>query len=74
MGATYALNDSRTLLRASYSRFADQLDSVTVRTINAFPGIAELDYLWDDANGNGRVEPDEIDLSAYPFLWRCRPG
>ncbi len=69
VGATYALNDSRTLMRASYSRFVDELNSFTVRTINPFPGIAALGYPWEDANGNGRVEPDEIDTSAYPVFW-----
>ena len=54
--------DRRTLLRASYARFADQLGT-DVASINAFPGIAKLVYAWRDANGNGRVEPGEIDLS-----------
>ena len=64
VGVTYALGDKRTLLRASYSRFANQLDSMTVTTINAFPGIAELDYDWKDRNRNGRVEPNEIDFDS----------
>ena len=33
-----------------------------VGCVNAFPGIADLYYCWNDANGNGRVEPDEIDF------------
>jgi len=63
VGATYALNDSRTLLRASYSRFADELNTFTVRTINPFPGKAELVYPWKDRNRNGRVEAGEVDVS-----------
>ena len=60
----YALPDRRTLLRAAYSRFVNQLDSTTVGTINATPGApAERHFPWNDANGNGRVEPAEIDLS-----------
>ncbi len=39
VSATYALDEGRTLLRASYSRFTDQLDSGTVFAINAFPDI-----------------------------------
>jgi hypothetical protein len=69
VGVTYALNDRRTLLRASYSRFVDPLDSNTIFAVNAFPEIATLEYFWDDANGNGRVEPEEIDLEAGPFHW-----
>ena len=49
-------------MRASYSRFANQL-GVEITHINAFPGIAYLDYYWTDANHNGRVEPSELDLS-----------
>ncbi len=66
IGATYGLGVGRTLLRASYARFADQLDSGGVISLNAFPDIAELVYPWNDANGNGRVEPAEIDFSEPP--------
>ncbi len=63
IGATYALGQNRqTLVRASYARFANEL-GFDVTQINAFPGIAELDYYWTDANQNGRVEPSEIDLT-----------
>ena len=63
------MNDGRTLLRASYSRFTDQLDSTTVFAINAFPDITGLAYGWKDANGDGRVQPGEVDTSnlLYPF-------
>ncbi len=63
IGATWAVGrDRQTLLRASYSRFADQL-GVEITHVSAFPGIASLDYYWIDANHNGRVEPSELDLS-----------
>ncbi|HTO77040.1 MAG TPA: TonB-dependent receptor [Thermoanaerobaculia bacterium] len=63
VGATYALgSDKSTLLRASYSRFVNQLGPDVVQ-VNAFPGIAYIYYGWNDANGNGRVEPDEVDTS-----------
>ena len=68
VGATYALGGNRTLLRASYSRFANRLDSITVFSIGAFPGVASIYYLWDDANGNGRVEGNEVDTSEGGFL------
>ena len=64
VGATYASNDrphAAARLLFPIHRPAGQRHRS--RTINAFPDIAELDYVWEDANGNGRVEPDEIDLS-----------
>ena len=69
IGATYALNQGRTLLRASYSRFVDSLDSATIFAFNAFPEIATLDYFWSDPNGNGRVEREEIVTRSPPFSW-----
>ena len=69
VGATYALGeDGRTLLRASYARFADQL-GFQVFSVNAFPGIAELDYPWNDANGNGCVEPRRDRSRPSPLYW-----
>jgi hypothetical protein len=63
VGATYAPGqDRKTLLRASYSRFANQLGS-EIYNANAFPGPASLYYYWTDANGNHRVVPDEVDTS-----------
>ena len=50
---------ARTLLRASYARFAEEL-GFDVANLGAFPGIAVLDYRWNDANRNGIVEPSEI--------------
>ncbi len=68
VSAAYALPDSRTLVRASYSRFADQLDSPTALQVNAFPAIAERRFAWDDANRNGFVERGEIDISKDLYL------
>ncbi len=62
VGVTYALGGKRTLLRGSYSRFANQLNSSTIVFINAFPEVAQLTYGWIDRNENGRVEPDEVNL------------
>ena len=69
VGATYALGqDRRTLLRASYARFADEL-GFEVSEIGAFPGIAVLAYPWNDANQNGFVEPSEIDVGRDNLLY-----
>jgi hypothetical protein len=69
VGTTYALDQGRTLLRASYSRFVDSLDSSTIFALNAFPEIATLRYIWNDANGNGRVEKEEVDLASGLVDW-----
>lgn len=62
VSATYALGkDKKTLLRASYSRFADQLGNVVYR-LNGLPVTSGLYYYWDDLNGNRRVERNEVDV------------
>lgn len=62
ISATYALGkEKRTLLKASYSRFADQLGAVTYR-LNGLPITSGFYYYWDDVNGNHRVERNEVDL------------
>ena len=41
-----------------------------VGDVNAFPlGTAGLDYPWNDANANGRVEPDEVDIAGGLQGW-----
>jgi hypothetical protein len=67
VGATYALGqEKKTLLRASYSKFADQLGK-QIYLINAFPGPAALYYYWTDADGSHTVERDEVDTSSLLY-------
>jgi len=68
VSAAYSLSEGRTLLRASYSRFADQMDSTTVFATNHFPDITGLNYRWTDANGDGRVQSGEVDTSEHGNL------
>jgi hypothetical protein len=64
IGATYALGkEKKTLVRASYSEFADQLGS-EVFEINAFPGYQYLYYYWNDVNNDHHVEKSEVDLAS----------
>ncbi len=66
-GATYALGSSRnTLARFSYARYANQLGSYPNSQFSAIPGIAYAYYPWVD-NGNGRLEPGEINTSGAPI-------
>jgi hypothetical protein len=74
VGATYAVGrDRETLFRASYSRFANRLNS-EIRSINAFPGPAYLWYYWNDTNKNHHVEPGEIDLSQLLLYQNVDPA
>ncbi len=59
LGLTYALGEQRkTLLRASYSRFADQLGSGTVSNTN--PANYQYGFFaWGD-NGDLAITPDEV--------------
>jgi len=67
VGATYAVgNDRKTLLRASYSRFASRLGTEP-GFIGAVNGITFLAYGWNDTNGNHTVDPGEIDFSNFLF-------
>jgi len=59
LGATYALGDRRkTLVRASYSRFAGQLQSNDILQVNPL-GFTTLQAWYDDANGNNFFDPGE---------------
>ncbi len=69
VGATYALGrDRKTLVRASYSRFANQLNDEILFS-NAFPFPAYLYYAWQDPNGNHHVDPDEVDTCPECLLF-----
>ncbi|MGA7992501.1 MAG: carboxypeptidase regulatory-like domain-containing protein [Thermoanaerobaculia bacterium] len=64
VGVTYSLDSKRkTLVRASYSRFVDQLRNV-VYHINGLPVISGVYYYWNDANNDKIVQPSEVDLES----------
>ncbi len=59
LGATYALGSERkTLFRASYSRFAGQLQTGDILQVNPL-GFTVLQAWYDDANGNNFFDPGE---------------
>jgi hypothetical protein len=76
VGANYALGaDRKTLLRASYARYADQLGGSIVSWDNPAggAGLAGSRYVWTDANGNHNVDPGELgafisDLGGFNHL------
>jgi hypothetical protein len=73
VGLTYALgNEGKTLLKASYARFANQLGgNSSPLGVNAAgaAGVTYLYYPWNDANGNHHVDPGEVDFSGGPVIW-----
>ncbi len=77
LGLTYALGEDRsTLLRLSYSQFADQLSSSTVSFSN--PTNYQYGYFyWTDTDGDGLLEesevPDQFDFTGGA-IDPSRPG
>src|ERR1700724_2693108 len=60
VGLTYALGKDRsTLLRASYSRFADQLGAGFVSFLNPL-GSNSYYYAWTTNQGDGHVTPGQV--------------
>jgi hypothetical protein len=74
VGATYALGQKRqTLLRASYSRFADLfLDGINLAS--PFPTTQGIYYYWEDTNGNHLVDPDELDFDNRAGFYNVDPA
>jgi hypothetical protein len=61
LGLTYALgSDKKTLLRAGYSRYADQLGSGEVGPNNPFYNPQVLYFYWSDLNKDRKVQRNEI--------------
>jgi hypothetical protein len=63
LGVTYALGqDRKTLLRASYSRFADQLDSNLPFSLSTagLPYYSYAYYFATDKNGDHQAQPNEF--------------
>ena len=71
IGATYALGEERkTLLRGSYSQFAEQLSSGNVNHINPL-GYAYATFYYSDLNGN--LLYDDGAAAGRPGLCAGRP-
>ncbi|HYC92437.1 MAG TPA: TonB-dependent receptor [Thermoanaerobaculia bacterium] len=67
LGLTYALGaDRKTLLRASLNRYTDQMGGFTVYATSP-AAYSYLYYFFDDLNGNGRAEGNEIIREDGPF-------
>src|SRR5438093_10110123 len=65
-GLTYALDEARkTIARASYSRFAGQLDSASVGYMNPSSSAGVGVDRWSDLNGDHLASADEVLLNQF---------
>jgi hypothetical protein len=70
LGATWALGaEKKTILRANYGRYMDQLGSSDAGSSNPFYRVQMLYYYWEDLNGDKTVQRNEIDFDSglYSF-------
>ncbi len=68
LGATYDITgDGKTIIRGSFSRYADQLSVAPIWRLSPVTYCGELDYLWTDLNGNNLAEYNEIDWGYGPY-------
>jgi hypothetical protein len=74
IGATYALGqDKKTLLRASYSQYADQLGANAIAFTNA-GALAGLYYYWNDINGDHVITRNELNLNQLVASYGVDPS
>jgi Carboxypeptidase regulatory-like domain/TonB-dependent Receptor Plug Domain len=68
VGLTYAFGDrNQTVFKANYSRYTDQLGSSEAGANNPFYDEQGLYYYWADANGDRRVQRNELDFEYGGF-------
>jgi hypothetical protein len=61
VGVTYALDETHTtLLRASFTRYASQLDTGLVGFSNPSANAGWAEYPWVDLNGDHLAQPNEV--------------
>jgi hypothetical protein len=70
IGATWVLGEQKkSIVRASYSRYVDQLGSSDAGSSNPFYRVQQLYYYWEDVNGDKTIQRSEIDFDSglYSF-------
>jgi hypothetical protein len=68
VGLSYALDDARkTVVRASYARYASQLNAHWVAQYENPVASAYLAYAWNDLNGDKLVQPNEVLLDQFLY-------
>lgn len=67
VGITYALGQDRsTLLRANFSRFAEQLSTTDINNVNPV-GYTAINYVWDDVDGDNVFDAGEPNQVISPI-------
>ena len=65
-GITYAIDaDRKTVARASFSRYAGQLNTGTVGVLNPSSTAGSASYRWVDTNGDHFAQASEVDLNQF---------
>jgi hypothetical protein len=73
VGLGLALDEARkTVLRASYANYADQLSFGWVTDENPIQ-YGYLAYRWNDRNGDRFVQPGEVDLNDFLYNYNIDP-
>jgi hypothetical protein len=68
LGLTYSLDKARkTLVRASYARYATQLDTGIVGFANPSANAGWAEYPWVDRNGDHLAQPGEVTITPTPL-------
>jgi hypothetical protein len=62
-----AKGDGRTVLKASYARYAGQLGSGSNASVLNPVGATVVRYPWTDLNGDKFVQANEVNISAPPL-------
>ena len=65
-GVTYAVDEARkTVARASFSRYAGQLNTGTVGVMNPSSAAGSATYRWVDTNGDHFAQASEVNLNEF---------
>jgi len=65
-GVTFALDEARkTVARASFSRYAGQLNTGIVGVLNPSSVAGSATYRWVDTNGDHFAQASEVDLNQF---------
>jgi hypothetical protein len=74
-GVTVALDEARkTTARANYARYASQIYPQLLSFNNPLSSISELDYLWQDRNGDQVVQRNEVDFRGLVGSYYVDPS
>jgi hypothetical protein len=66
VGITYAVDQARkSVIRASYSRYAGQLNTGTIGHMNPSSTAGSATYRWVDRNGDHLAQADEVLLNDF---------